>query len=282
MSARPTDAGNYLGKLVMLKDLDSVIDFARASNQLAIVLHLYNQGKPLSTDELARDLVDSKKSILDSIRKLEKKNLVVKREIAGRLYVELSEEGKKFVAKLLELIKPLHTPVESKLETPVRLNIVKEIVVSYSLLRLLVKVGLAPPYAISLDKLHRIVGDERISEVLLESFTKSPTRLFKVVEMRGTRLLALDKAGVELLRKTPYYQVYSSSSLYRFLVKLFRTPLVSELSTRLNASLSSVTVALITVALVTRFYPLALVAVFTAALQVGLNVFLEKLSSLYA
>ncbi|MEM4622754.1 MAG: hypothetical protein QW816_01705, partial [Desulfurococcaceae archaeon] len=67
-------SGNYLGKLLVLKELDSIIDFARASNQLALILRLYTSGKPMSTDELARDLVDTKKSILDSIRKLERKN----------------------------------------------------------------------------------------------------------------------------------------------------------------------------------------------------------------
>jgi DNA-binding MarR family transcriptional regulator len=266
---------------MLLRDLDSVIDFARASNQLAIILHLYNQNRPLSTDDLARDIVDSKKSVLDSIRKLEKKNLVVKREVYGRLYVELSEEGRKFVAKLLELIKPVYTSTSSVLETPVRLNIVKEMMVSLSVFKLLVKVGLTPPHAISVNKLQRILSDEKVSEIVLESFTKNPTRLFKVIGAGKAQLLALDKAGLMLLKKTPYYQVYSSSRVYRLLVEVFRTPLISELSTRLNTVFSIIVLVLSAITAVTQWYILAVPAAIMLALQVGLNLFLHKLSFLH-
>ncbi len=281
MSTYSSDVGNYFSKLMLLRDLDSVIDFARASNQLAIILHLYNQNRPLSTDDLARDIVDSKKSVLDSIRKLEKKNLVVKREVNGRLYVELSEEGRKFVAKLLELIKPVYTSTSSVLETPVRLNIVKEMMVSLSVFKLLVKVGLTPPHAISVNKLQRILSDEKVSEIVLESFTKNPTRLFKVIGAGKAQLLALDKAGLMLLKKTPYYQVYSSSRVYRLLVEVFRTPLISELSTRLNTVFSIIVLVLSAITAVTQWYILAVPAAIMLALQVGLNLFLHKLSFLH-
>ncbi|MGB9816958.1 MAG: hypothetical protein ACPLQS_05120 [Desulfurococcaceae archaeon] len=281
MSTYSSDVGNYFSKLMLLRDLDSVIDFARASNQLAIILHLYNQNRPLSTDDLARDIVDSKKSVLDSIRKLEKKNLVVKREVDGRLYVELSEEGRKFVAKLLELIKPVYTSTSSVLETPVRLNIVKEMMVSLSVFKLLVKVGLTPPHAISVNKLQRILSDEKVSEIVLESFTKNPTRLFKVIGAGKAQLLALDKAGLMLLKKTPYYQVYSSSRVYRLLVEVFRTPLISELSTRLNTVFSIIVLVLSAITAVTQWYILAVPAAIMLALQVGLNLFLHKLSFLH-
>jgi len=281
LSTYSSDVGNYFSKLMLLRDLDSVIDFARASNQLAIILHLYNQNRPLSTDDLARDIVDSKKSVLDSIRKLEKKNLVVKREVDGRLYVELSEEGRKFVAKLLELIKPVYTSTSSVLETPVRLNIVKEMMVSLSVFKLLVKVGLTPPHAISVNKLQRILSDEKVSEIVLESFTKNPTRLFKVIGAGKAQLLALDKAGLMLLRKTPYYQVYSSSRVYRLLVEVFRTPLISELSTRLNTVFSIIVLVLSAITAVTQWYILAVPAAIMLALQVGLNLFLHKLSFLH-
>ena len=281
MSTYSSDVGNYFSKLMLLRDLDSVIDFARARNQLAIILHLYNQNRPLSTDDLARDIVDSKKSVLDSIRKLEKKNLVVKREVDGRLYVELSEEGRKFVAKLLELIKPVYTSTSSVLETPVRLNIVKEMMVSLSVFKLLVKVGLTPPHAISVNKLQRILSDEKVSEIVLESFTKNPTRLFKVIGAGKAQLLALDKAGLMLLKKTPYYQVYSSSRVYRLLVEVFRTPLISELSTRLNTVFSIIVLVLSAITAVTQWYILAVPAAIMLALQVGLNLFLHKLSFLH-
>lgn len=281
MSTYSSDVGNYFSKLMLLRDLDSVIDIARASNQLAIILHLYNQNRPLSTDDLARDIVDSKKSVLDSIRKLEKKNLVVKREVDGRLYVELSEEGRKFVAKLLELIKPVYTSTSSVLETPVRLNIVKEMMVSLSVFKLLVKVGLTPPHAISVNKLQRILSDEKVSEIVLESFTKNPTRLFKVIGAGKAQLLALDKAGLMLLKKTPYYQVYSSSRVYRLLVEVFRTPLISELSTRLNTVFSIIVLVLSAITAVTQWYILAVPAAIMLALQVGLNLFLHKLSFLH-
>lgn len=269
-------SSSYLGKLLVLKELDSIIDFARASNQLALILRLYTSGKPMSTDELARDLVDTKKSILDSIRKLERKNLVLKVENNGKLYVELSEEGRRFVSRLLELIKPTYSEDSNVLDVPVRLNIVKEIVVSFNVLRLLVRIGLVPPYSMRIEDAKKYIGDSRIFEVIVKSFTRNPTRLFRIVNSNGVQVISLDKAGVDLLKKTPYYQAYSSSVLYRLMVKLYRTPLINELTIRLNTSFSLITAILATLAIFINTYFVAPTLV-VLIMQLGLNFFLSKL-----
>ncbi|MEM1639439.1 MAG: hypothetical protein QXJ69_05155 [Desulfurococcaceae archaeon] len=269
-------SSSYLGKLLVLKELDSIIDFARASNQLALILRLYTSGKPMSTDELARDLVDTKKSILDSIRKLERKNLVLKVENNGKLYVELSEEGRRFVSRLLELIKPTYSEDSNVLDVPVRLNIVKEIIVSFNVLRLLVRIGLVPPYSMRIEDARRYVGDSRVFEVIVESFTRNPTRLFRIVSSNGVQVISLDKAGVDLLKKTPYHQAYSSNVLYRLMVKLYRTPLISELTIRLNTSFSLITAILATSAVFVNTYFVA-PALVVLIMQLGLNFFLSKL-----
>lgn len=88
------NSNNVSARLLLLKDLDSTIDFSRATNQFSIVLYLAEQVKPVSVSELAKVTGDSRKSILDSLRKLEKKGLITKLEEGGELYVGLSEQGR--------------------------------------------------------------------------------------------------------------------------------------------------------------------------------------------
>ncbi|RLG80810.1 MAG: hypothetical protein DRO13_02775 [Thermoprotei archaeon] len=78
-------ADRYVGRLLVLRELDGIIDFSKASNQLVLILHLYVIGKPVSIAKLTGVTGFTRKSILDSIRKLEKKKLVVKNERAKRV-----------------------------------------------------------------------------------------------------------------------------------------------------------------------------------------------------
>lgn len=73
-----TTARSAMTKLVLLKDLDSIIDFSRATNQFSIILYLAEKQQPVSITELSRAIGDSRKSILDSLRKLERKGLIVR------------------------------------------------------------------------------------------------------------------------------------------------------------------------------------------------------------
>lgn len=127
-----------------------------------------------------------------------------------------------------------------------------------------------------IEDARRYVGDSRVFEVIVESFTRNPTRLFRIVSSNGVQVISLDKAGVDLLKKTPYHQAYSSNVLYRLMVKLYRTPLISELTIRLNTSFSLITAILATSAVFINTYFVA-PALVVLIMQLGLNFFLSKL-----
>lgn len=266
---------DHLNKLLILKELDSMVDFARASNQLALIFKLYTMGRPASTDELACDLAETKKSILDSIRKLEKKNLVLKIERDGKTYVELSEDGRRFVIKLLELLRPGYIEDTNILDVPVRLNIVKEILVSYNVLRLLIKIGLTPRCNMSAKDVEKFIGDPKATKIILESFTRNPTRLFRIANSGGVQYVYVDKAGYDILKRTSFYKLYSSSRVYRFLTSVYKTPFVGELTAKINISISTLTVFLLVVVAFVNIH-FIIPALIVVIAQLCLNFYLYK------
>jgi len=164
-------------KLVLLKDLDSIIDFSRATNQFSIILYLAEKQQPVSITELSRAIGDSRKSILDSLRKLERKGLIVRVDQEDDLYVGLSEHGREFVRRLIEVLTPVKTASDNILETPVRLNLSRELVLSINLYKLLVYVGLSKKGYATISEASKILVDaEKTLNILIESFTRSPTR----------------------------------------------------------------------------------------------------------
>jgi len=268
-------------KLLLLKDLDSTIDFSKATNQFEIVLYLAERREPVPVGELAKVTGDSRKSILDSLRKLERKGLITKLEGRGELYVGLSEQGMEFVRKLLEMLFPSGHQRGEVLDTPVRLNISKELATSINLYRLIVLAGLSRKGCVTLEEASRVaIGGARGLEVVVESFTKPPTRLFKVVKKGGTNVLVLDKQGLEVLKRTPHYRALQRSPLYRLLVALTGTPWVKEAGTRLNAGLGALSLVSMAGALFFGNALLLAIGIGASTLIVGINQALAKLMSL--
>jgi len=249
---------HYHGKLLLLRDLDSVIDFSKASNQLSIVMHLYNAGSPVSIGELARAVGDTRKSILDGLRKLERKGLVTKVRNDGELRVGLSEAGVEYVEKLLKLLQPVEAPSdEAVLQVPVRLNLAKEIITSINLYKAIIEAGLSKRRMLLVDELKALVRDEGEAAIILESFTRPPTRVFRLVKTAGRDALELDKMGLEILRRTPHFQAYRESRVYRVLATLTGTPWVSRITRRL--SLASFTILALSLLLMVSGVPVPLV-----------------------
>jgi len=99
----------YLSKVDVLRELDSLIDFARGSLQLKIILALARSSDGLT----ARDISDSiglrYKAVQDSIRKLISKGLVVKESDGVTDVYKLSSEGLGYVTKLVEALNGFKT-----------------------------------------------------------------------------------------------------------------------------------------------------------------------------
>jgi DNA-binding MarR family transcriptional regulator len=250
----------YSGKIMLLKTLDSVIDFSKASNQLSIVLYLYNTKRPVSVPELARVIGDTRKSILDSLRKLEKKELISKTMVNGELHIALSQKGEEYVRKLIELLHPVKAGNDdSVLQVPVRLNLAKEVITSLNLYKIIVKIGFSRKGWILVDELKNLVGGEKNLSVILDSFTMPPTRVLRRIKVAGRDAVELDKMGQEILRRSPHYTAFRSNGIYRLLVRLTGTPWVSEITRFL--SIASFTILALSILLVVANASLALIAV---------------------
>jgi DNA-binding MarR family transcriptional regulator len=273
-----SNSGNITAKLLLLRDLDSVIDFSRASSQFSIILYLAERSRPVSVAELSRVIGDTRKSILDSLRKLEKKGLINRVESVDDLYVGLSEQGKEFIHKLLEVLTPIKTASSEILNVPTRLNVSKELVTSINLYRLLVQIGLSRRKYMEASEVGRImVGAGRIQDVIIESFTTSPTRFFKVVKKGDKEIITLDKQGLEVLKKTPHYQAFEKNPVYRTLVVLTGTPWLTEIEEEINIALGATTSIFITGAILTGLGWLLLPGLVSSILIVVFNVLLNRL-----
>jgi DNA-binding MarR family transcriptional regulator len=273
-----SNSGNITAKLLLLRDLDSVIDFSRASSQFSIILYLAERTRPVSVAELSRVIGDTRKSILDSLRKLEKKGLINRVESVDDLYVGLSEQGKEFIHKLLEVLTPIKTASSEILNIPTRLNVSKELVTSINLYRLLVQIGLSRRKYMEASEVGRImVGAGRIQDVIIESFTTSPTRFFKVVKKGDKEIITLDKQGLEVLKKTPHYQAFEKNPVYRLLVVLTGTPWLTEIEEEINIALGAITSIFITGAMLTGLGWLLLPGLVSSILIVVFNVLLNRL-----
>ncbi|MEM0250228.1 MAG: ArsR family transcriptional regulator, partial [Desulfurococcaceae archaeon] len=148
MGAETTVSGinTFKKRLALLRHLDSIIDFSRATSQLELILYLYSVKRPVTTDDLATAFGYSKKAVLDSLRKLEKKGLISKEKDGEELRVSLSERGEEFVSKIVDLLKPASQVLgDAQLSVPVRINIAKEIMTSINLYKLVVYLGLVKP-----------------------------------------------------------------------------------------------------------------------------------------
>lgn len=225
----------FRSRLVLLKHLDSVIDFSRATNQLELILFLYSARRPVSIDEIASTLGYSKKAVLDSLRKLERKELVIKEKDEKEVVVSLSSKGTDFVSKIFELLKPI-TAMESALAVSVRLNLAKEVLTGVNLYKVIVYAGLVKPgYPVTVNEIEKALGITKNElEVLLNSFTQPPAKLFKIIRTNEKEAIMLDKQGLEILKRTAHYKAYVTSKLYRNLVKLIRTPWMAEIIAKIN------------------------------------------------
>jgi len=84
-----------------IKELDSLIDFSRATLQLSIVLTLSDSINGLTAESIALRIGCKRKTVLDALRKLEIKGLVIRKEDV----FELSDLGVKYLEQLRTLLK---------------------------------------------------------------------------------------------------------------------------------------------------------------------------------
>ncbi len=230
-------------KLEKIREFDSLIDFARSSLQLDIVLYLASSKAPLSAADIAKALGQRKKPILDALRKLEMKGLVKRAGAREDLY-ELTELGRNTIDDLMivlgfgdmkQMLKNVHRRY-GKIRARDMIRVV--VPVNY-LHEVLVALGTSRSSELPLSTLSRIVGisEQRLS-MYLEPYVnpKSEIRLFKKIRREtwkakirnvlfGTRhteiFYRLTSLGQETFYRLTTYTKIKSNTLLRCLVKFF-------------------------------------------------------------
>ncbi len=225
--------------LKILRELDSILDFSRSSNQLLIVFYLSGIEGETSISELAVKLKLSRKSILDSIRKLERKGLVKKIYKEDDIYLSLSDKGREYMRKLMTILSTRHeAPMPSPdtaLKVMTRINIGHELVTAYRIYRALIALGFSGKTHMSLKELSKHMGlSAERAKSYLDAFSASPSRLFRRITAPTGVYYRLDKEGKRILYYSPHYIAYKKSKLYSLLANIFKTPWLDEIIGKLG------------------------------------------------
>ncbi len=211
-------------KIRLLRDLDSKIDFARSTIQLHIVFALVMSREPLTPTRIAELLEERRKAVLDALRKLELKGIIVRKGARGgeNLYA-LSEEGKRYAERLLSFLgigKSLKIDT-SETDSSGRAVIVKKLTEAHHIYKAVVFLANAPGMKLSLRKLSELMGlsPER-AKSYLDVFSRPPIRIFRRIGGRGEGVYyKLEEKGLALYKRLPDYQVLKNSMLERIRLK---------------------------------------------------------------
>ncbi len=235
--------------LKILRELDSILDFSRSSNQLLIVFYLSSIKGETSISELAIKLKLSRKSILDSIRKLERKGLVEKTYKKDDIYLSLSDKGREYMRKLMAILStrhdaPLPSP-DTALKVMTRINIGHELVTAYRIYRALIALGFSEKTHMSLKELSKHMGlSMERAKSYLDAFSASPSKLFRRITTPSGVYYRLDNEGKRILYYSPHYIAYKKSRLYSFLANMLKTPWLDEIIGRLSFVFVSAIIAI--------------------------------------
>ncbi|NPA98140.1 MAG: winged helix-turn-helix transcriptional regulator [Crenarchaeota archaeon] len=228
-----------MSSLKILRELDSILDFSRSSNQLLIIFYMSSVNRETSISELAARLKLSRKSVLDSIRKLERKGLVEKIYRDDDIYLTLSEKGRDYMRKLMAILSTRHEAqlpsTDTALKVMTRINIGHELVTAYRIYRALIALGFSDKIHVSLRDLSRHMGlSMERAKSYLDAFSASPSRLFRRISMPSGVYYRLEKEGKRILYYSPHYMASRKSRIYKFLSKLFKTPWLDEIIGRIS------------------------------------------------
>ena len=220
----------FTDKLELLRLLDSIIDFARSTIQLEILLYLGLKKEYASASEIAIDLGLRFKSVYDAIIKLTRKGLVEKK---GNGYL-ITEEGREFVRNLCMLFSD-NTSLRGDVKGLRSLRVmIERIVMAKYLYDIILALGYAKNHEASLDKLSKLIG---ISQVRLRSYVElfvnnrfKELRLFKrvikykpiipFIRRKGKIYYRLTEAGIKELRRLYEYRRYNRNIYLKLLFRV--------------------------------------------------------------
>uniref|UniRef100_A0A7J2U525 Uncharacterized protein n=1 Tax=Ignisphaera aggregans TaxID=334771 RepID=A0A7J2U525_9CREN len=231
-------------RLQVLRELDSAIDFARGFLQLRIVLMLGSRGSMTARD-ISIALGERYKAVLDAVRKLVAKNLIVKEPDGGVDLYKLSDNGAEFYKKLAAFlgVKEFYRMPRGERKVLI-LDIATNITRYTHLADAIVALATSRSNTLSLNEIADAMklSLER-AKTYIEMFCsrRNGVRLFRKVEKesRLLRILALllkplgikmkttvemyklSEEGFTVFYKQPYYMKYKRSVAAKLMTKLF-------------------------------------------------------------
>ncbi len=226
-----------LDKLSKLRILDNMLDFAKASTQLDILVAL-SDNKPVSLDELALKVGRGKRQVADAIRKMLRKGFVRYETKDNETLIMIDTNGLDYLKGISDVlsidVKNLRTNLDSK-----KIEVTENIGAYFYVYETLTILGTAQR-PLSLNKLASIIG---ISPNRLESyldlfvsqddmhkniFEKVYKISYGILRFKRTpktlTYYKLSEVGIKVFYKLPFYMRYKNSITMQFLTKIMFMP----------------------------------------------------------
>lgn len=255
-------------KLEKLREFDSLIDFSRSRLQLDIILQFAGTQKPLSASDIAKELGQRKKPVLDALRKLELKGIIKRINPHENVY-ELTELGKSLIDDLVSVIgsgnirealynRRRYGKVEAR-------DLLKILIPVNYLYDVIVALGTSRSRELPLSTLSKIAGiSEQRLAMYLEPYVspKSDIRLLRKIHketlllkirnfLLGTRKTAtfyiLTSLGMETFYRLPVYTKIKNNPILKIITQIFNSyspKLILHRTSLMNVVLGSMVVSL--------------------------------------
>ena len=216
-----------------LKDLDRLVDFARARIQLCIMLFFFKHDKG-SLEEIAEAINERKKAVRDALIKLERKGLIVRNE-SENAYKPTSL-GKRFIVVLNDVLKSAENP--SLNSSGIRLNdmdfrsVASQLIAMRYIYDVIVYIGSSyggSATMTTISSLLRLSPEvaesymDRFPELFVKQRRRRRTSPFSGRKKLKTIEVRLSKKGMSVYYTLPEYLRLKKSLLYKVLRFLTRT-----------------------------------------------------------
>jgi len=210
-------------KLQLLRKIDSIIDIGRSSVQLYILLLLGRRvNEEMTIHEITEAIGQRKRAVIDAIRKLESKGLIIRRENTYKL----SEEGLKVYQGLVSILAHDTKDVDVKAYSLGLVRDVARSLASYAYLYdVIIALALSPKNMLPLKTLAKIVGisPQRLDDYLQSLQNLSSSTLLQRISVKKGVFYKLTEEGVKVFKSMPTYLKLKNNKGLRILALIART-----------------------------------------------------------
>ncbi len=218
-------------KLMLLRDLDDKIDFARSRVQLQIILAFMIENKAYTPSQLVEMLGERRKAIIDALRKMESKG-IIERDKTSYAY-RLTQKGADYSKKLMDVLGINRNQVTSRFQEGIdpidgRGPLSKDINELTYIKKAVIALANTKEGMLSLRDLAIIMGlSKDRAKSYLDLYSRPPRRFFRRIThpTKGT-YYKLDKRGYTIYYKTNEYHKAKKSKLFKLRVRLQSIPLM--------------------------------------------------------